>query len=258
MSNEKHCILAAKCKLAGTSECTRQCAHYIATQGRLSAARLPADYRHITLANSPARADQAQVYANLANYVATFERQFEEGAAQIKSVYLYSKSPGTGKTTTAAALLSEWLVAHYLGSLKRNRQALQMPAYFLDVNEWQTQYNTFNRPRVPDNIANRAADVYYKALERAKSAQFVVLDDIGVRDITEGFRGDLHAIINARVTNRLPTIYTSNIPIFYEGKKQIGAGPYDLVDVFGEERLADRINDQCSVQNFVGASKRGR
>lgn len=267
-TNESNCLLALRCKLAGSAQCTQQCPSYIAMHGangaggRVGAAGVPADYRNVTLNNSPARADQEQVYANLANYVATFERQFDgeqtEGQRRIKSVYLYSKAPGTGKTTTAIALLNEWLIAHYVGSLKRGKQSLQIPAYFLDVNEWQTAYNEFNRPRVPDHIAEPAAARYYKALERAKTAQFVVLDDVGLRDCSEGFRGDLHAIINARVTNQLPTVYTSNIPIKYEGKRELGAGPYDLRDVFGEERLADRIGDQCSVQNFVGTSKRGK
>src|SRR5690625_193890 len=208
------CILrnyrADKC-----ASCSKLCAHRIALHGldgrsgRLGNAGLPKDYRGITLANSPARADQAENYAIFERYVETFSR----ADGEVKSLYLWSESPGTGKTTTAAALISEWIARDYLGALKAGEQPRQFSAYFLDVNNWQTEYNEFNRPRVPDNIAEPAAERYYRAMERTKQAPFAVLDDIGVRDASEGFRGDLHAIINHRVTNALPTVYTSNLPI---------------------------------------------
>ena len=109
--------------------------------GRVANANTPADYRLLTVQTSPARAEQAKIYATIEKYVATFERQFEADGTRIKSLYLWSESPGTGKTTTAITVLNEWLIAHYLGSLKRNRQAQQTPAYFLDVNAFQTDYN---------------------------------------------------------------------------------------------------------------------
>lgn len=257
MTNERNCVLANGCKASGMSTCNRQCPHFIALHGatgnggRSAAAGLPREYRLTTLANSPARADQPAIYKSVENYVKTFERQFEqtegyiEPADRIKSLYLFSANSGTGKTTTAAALLNEWLRVHYSGSLRRGLTPSLRPAYFLDVNEWQDDYNEFNRPRVPDSVAEPAATRYYRALEAAKTAPFAVLDDIGVRNVTDGFRGDLHGIINARVTNQLPTIYTSNISI------------ERLPGVFGEHRIYDRIRDLCIVHGFEGESKRG-
>ncbi|MBS4195385.1 DNA replication protein [Bacillus sp. FJAT-49870] len=249
----------------GCASCPATCPHYIAlyglsgTGGRVGATGLPEDYRYVTLKNSPARASQSKVYAMLDAYVATFERQFDTSADRIKSLYLYSESPGTGKTTSAAALINAWLVEHYLGSLRRNRQPSQQPAYFLDVNEWQTEYNNFNRPKVPDRIAEPAATRYYSAMERAKRAPFAVLDDIGVRSVvSDGFRGDLHAIINHRVTSAMPTIYTSNLPLIYAKEKIETFKPYDLIDVFGEKRLVDRMGDMCATLHFSGESRRGR
>ncbi|WP_270568559.1 ATP-binding protein, partial [Bacillus sonorensis] len=147
---------------------------------------------------------------------------------------------GTGKTTTAAALLNEWLRIHYSGSLKRGQQPLQRPAYFLDVNEWQTEFNLATMTNDEDGLTE-----FKRKMTLAMSAPFAVLDDVGVRDCTPAFRGYLHAIVNARVTNQLPTIYTSNIAI------------ERLPDVFGEQRLTDRIRDLCRVIEFEGESKRG-
>src|SRR5699024_6111487 len=167
------------------------------------------------------------------------------GGEGVKSLYLWSESPGTGKTTTAAALISEWIAADYLSALKKGEQPRQHSAYFLDVNLLQTMYNEFNRPRVPNHIAEPAAAKYYRAISKAKEAPFSVLDDIGVRDASEGFRGDLHSIINSRVSNSVPTVYTSNLSIT------------EMADVF-DNRLYDRIRDQCASIYFSGSSKRGR
>lgn len=250
-TNEHRCILADVCKLAGTNACTTNCGHFIGIHGRsgsggrIGATGTPADYRLLTIANSPARASQPQVYRAVEAYVRTFGRQFAPDADRIKSLYLYSESPGTGKTTTACAVLNEYVRRHYLGSLQRNRQPLQAPAYFLDVNEWQSLYNEFNRSHVPQDVAEKAAREYYRRLTNTKQVPFAVLDDIGVRQATEGFRGDLHSVINYRVTNAMPTVYTSNLPI------------EEMAAVF-DARLYDRMRDQCAVLHFAGESKRGK
>lgn len=210
----------------------------------MAAANIPADYAKVTLKNSPARSDQAEAYSVVDAYVTTFQRQFDEAGERIKSLYLYSQTTGTGKTTTAAAILTEWIVRHYIGSVQRNRQALERPGYFLDVNAWQELYTEFTRPHVPEDIAGPASREYYRWMQHARVAPFAVLDDIGVRAATDGFRGDLHSVVNYRVTNRLPTVYTSNVAMA------------DLSHVF-DARLADRIRDMCGVVAFKGESKRG-
>lgn len=58
--------------------CTKLCGHRIALHGldgdsgRIGNAGLPKDYRHATLANSPAREGQAKIYELLERYVDTF------------------------------------------------------------------------------------------------------------------------------------------------------------------------------------------
>ncbi|MFD1270625.1 DNA replication protein [Paenibacillus motobuensis] len=251
MAHADNCILSAHCSLAGGDKCNVLCPSYVACHGadglggRIGSANVPAEYRRLTLANSPARSDQAAAYKIAESYADTFARQFGSTTERIKSLYLFSFEPGTGKTTTAAALINEYIIRHYIGSIQRNRQPLDRPAYFLDVNAFQTDYNAFNRPRVPDHIAEPAAARYYAQMTAATAAPFAVLDDVGVRSDTDGFRGDLHTIINARVTEGLPTVYTSNVPI------------EDLARVF-DARLADRVRDMCGVVSFVGESKRGK
>lgn len=217
---------------------------YTGDGGRIGAAGLPSEYRRLTVATSPAREGQAKIYRAIDAYAATFKRQFD-GDFRIRSLYLYSEEPGTGKTTTAAALLNEYLAAHYIGSLQRGLTPLERPAFFLDVNAFQRDFNAFNRPRVPEETAQPAASRYYRVMRIAESVPFLVADDIGVRDATEAFRADLHSVINERTVNGLPTIYTSNIPM------------EEMMRLF-DARIADRIRDMCQELPFEGKSKRGR
>lgn len=227
--------------------------------GRVANARVPKEYRGLLLSDSPVKDEQEAIYTALDKYVESFAKQFSdvqealrmdgktENEIRIKSLYLWSEAPGTGKTTTASALLNEYLVRNFIGNLKRGISPPQRPTFFLDVNELQTQYLRFNRPKVPQDIAEEASEIYYRAIEKAKAAEFVVLDDIGVRDgDSDGWRGDLHSVINHRVTEQKPTIYTSNIPIS------------ELPDVYGEERLADRVRDMTQEFYFKGGSRRGK
>jgi DNA replication protein DnaC len=225
--------------------------HYVALHGlsgqggRVAAANVPKQYRDVLLKDSPVREGEQQLYTSLDNYIKTFSRQFE--GKQIKGLYLYSPNSGNGKTTTACALANEFIVRHYVGCIKRGLMPSLQPAYFFDVNEWQTLYTEFNRPKVPQNIAEAAAQEYYSRERIAREVPFLVMDDIGVRaDITEGYRADLHRLVNARNQSELPTIYTSNVPI------------QELERIFGEKRLVDRIRDMTEVLRFTGESKRGR
>jgi DNA replication protein DnaC len=246
ITNEKNCLLANRCKIAGSGLCTHQCSHAIAmhgysgTGGRVANANTPSDYKLLTLANSPARESQEKIYGTLEKYTQTFDRQFEPDGNRIKSLYLWSESPGTGKTTTAIAVLNEWMIAHYLGSLKRNRQAQQTPAYFLDVNSFQTDYNLATMTN--DDSAMSAIKT---TILRTQQAPFAVLDDTGLRSASEAFRSYVHAIVNYRTANGLPTIFTSNLPI------------EEMAVVF-DARLYDRMRDMCAVLHFGGESKRGR
>lgn len=240
------CILSER-NTKGCGACVNPCAHQIATNARIASANIPSNYRGLTVATSPVRANQEEMYGRaIDRYVETFKGIYDEESKGIKSLYLFSVETGTGKTTTAASIAHDYIVADYLSALKASVTPQQRPVYFLDVNAWQTLYNGFARSNVPQDIAEKYSRPYYEYMEKAKTTQFVVLDDIGVRSATDGFRADLHTIINFRTTNGLPTIYTSNIPV------------EELEQVF-DRRFYDRVRDkkQTAVIAFKGESQRG-
>jgi DNA replication protein DnaC len=246
MTHADNCILASRCKLAGSAQCNKTCGPFVALHGmssnggRVGYAGAPIDYKLLTLANSPAREGQPKVYATLEKYCSTFERQFEEGAPRIKSLYMFSENPGNGKTSSAISVMNEWIIASYLGALKRTRQAPLSPAVFLDVNAFQTDYNLATMTNDDSEMAKIKATI-----QRTQAAPFAVLDDIGVRSASEAFRSYVHAIVNYRTANGLPTVFTSNLPI------------EEMAQVF-DARLYDRMRDMCAVLHFDGTSKRGK
>lgn len=212
--------------------------------GRVANANVPKQYRDVLVKDCVVRENEPKIYAKLDAYVKTFARQFT--GEQIKGLYIYSPKTGNGKTTTACALLNEFIARHYIGSIKRDLQPKQFPAYFFDVNYWNKLYTQFTRHGVPRHIAEKASAEYYSMESIARSVPMLVMDDIGVReDVSDAFRMDLHALINYRNVEELPTIYTSNVPIT------------ELPRIFREDRLADRIKDMTIQLTFTGDSKRG-
>lgn len=210
------------------------------TGGRVGAAGAPSDYRYLTLANSPAREGMESLYATLEKYVKTYDRIHEDDGERVKSWYFYSKSPGTGKTTTAVALMNEFIMTNYLGALSRGKAPSLAPAMYLDMGELQNDYNL----AVMTNNEDELEDVKAR-LKRASSVTFLVMDDVGLRSSTEAFRTLLHGVINKRATNSLPTIYTSNVPLD------------DFIRIY-DARVYDRARDMCQEIEFKGTSKRGK
>ena len=213
----------------------QQRAAVISVQARYEAAGIPKGYRDLYLDNSPASEDQAEIYSLLESYVKTFTAD----DVRIKNLYLVSNSPGTGKTTTGAALINEYIRRRFMYLASKGRTIPEVLALFMDVNQIQRRYNTAVMSDNKDEIARIVTD-----LERASKAPFVFLDDVAVRSASESFRSLIHDLINERITEELPTIYSSNVNVS------------DLASVF-DARLSDRIQDQCAIFNFKGTSKRG-
>lgn len=213
--------------------CATACAHKIILTAKQAEANVPPEYRKLNVLNSPARTAQAKIYADMAHYVKLLSNPDHPH----KSLYFVSPQPGNGKSTTAIAILNEYLM--------RNLTNTSASAFFLDVNAWQTLFLTYSRSGVPADVAEKASREYYRQMQRAKSAYFVVMDDIGVRSATDAFRADLHDIINYRNVRQYPTIYTSNVTA------------EQLATIF-DNRLADRVNDLCLTYAFGGGSKRGK
>lgn len=214
--------------------------------GKFGEAHIPREFSDYFLENSPVAQKQGDIYRTLTRYVETFKRYYnpKEGDKPICNIYLWSNEKGNGKSTTAAALLNEFMIMGWKASVSLSRSWDKPPAFFLDVNELQALYNKFTRNGIAQEIAEEASREYYRLIDKATVAPLVVFDDIGVRSATEAFRGDIHTIINKRMVDGLTSIYTSNFPLKY------------MAELF-DERIYDRIHANCIDINFKGQSMRG-
>lgn len=237
MTNELNCPLSKHCKLAGNEKhCTDKCNAYISIMSRFNNTDVQRDYRNIFIDNSVARESQLKIYRLLDEYIKTFNKT----NVRIKNLYLYSANAGTGKTTTAVAILNEYVRRRFMYYVSNKKNVSETLALFLDINEFQTEYNLSSMSNDSDSM-NDIKDM----IIRYSEVEFLVIDDVGVRSSTDSFRALVHSIINSRVTNALPTVFTSNVRL-------------DELNLVFDERLQDRIKDQCLVLNFEGESKRGR
>lgn len=237
--NKKNCILTDYRKDGKGCSCGELCPHRIilhgldGISGRVGASGIPRQYQYITPKTSRAREGNPKLYDIVDRYVQTFK------TGNVKSLYLWSKSPGTGKTTTASAIMNAWIAYEYLSNVKQGRQPQKNSTMFLDVNAFQTKFNLHSMAKEEEGMTS-----IRETIIRAQQADFAVLDDVGVRSSTDAFRSYLHDIVNYRVSNELPTIYTSNFAI--EGMREV----YD-------DRLYDRMREQCISLHFDGESHRG-
>lgn len=233
--NEKENPLTPFFRTQGEELSSSQYAAVISVMARYKLSNVPSGYKDLYIDNSPAKEEQGDIYALLESYIKSFTTE----GARVKSLYLYSKATGTGKTTTAIALLHEYIRRRFMYHMKYSDRIPEVIGYYCDINKLQQEYNLATMSNDDAKLKEIADRIVF--LQRV---EFLVLDDIGIRSATESFRSLVHAVINERVTNELPTIYTSNVPVT------------DLKNIF-DERLYDRINDQCAQLTFGGKSKRG-
>lgn len=255
MTNESKCVLSGVCNLAGNpTHCHTRCGSYIALHGasgsggRIANANIPSDYALTTLQNSPVRDAQPSEYKALDSYVKTFRRTFEADSEAIKSIYIHSATAGNGKTTTAAALLNEWIIRQYVGALQAGQQPIQQPGYFLEVNSLQQLHKRMYSPGSQAK-KDEVGDEFNRRMDRAKNAPFLVVDDLAVRNYSESFMSEIYDLTNHRTSNVLPTVYTTNKTL------------EQLTELFliedPEGKVVSRIKDRCVVMEFTGESKRG-
>lgn len=117
-------------------------------------------------------------------YIVRFPQFKERGMG----LYIYSVMKGSGKTMLACCLLNE-IVKRYAGSVK-----------FINILDFL-------------EMTKKGFKGEDKDVQTIRQASLLVVDDIGVQLDKEWIGTVLYQLINERYVSRLPTIYTSNIPL---------------------------------------------
>lgn len=117
--------------------------------------------------------------------------QFDKWRNEGKGLYLWSKTPGSGKTFLACCIAKSVMIKHDL-----QMRFITAPDYIASVGE------SYKRERGE----NDESAVY-------RECPLLVLDDIGAQADKEWQRQEMFRIVNQRMSDGLITIYTSNIPV---------------------------------------------
>lgn len=251
MTLEKKCLLAPYCSQAGNSEyCHQLCYPFTRLHGEtgngglIAVANIPPKYRTSTLQNLPFKNDNPQAYAIVTTYGKKIIEKVDEGVG----LYLFGvpskenpKGVGNGKTTAATALIIEYLRQRVILEAKKERPVTDVPAFFMKMAKFQNVYNAQFRGSIDTKEIN--GDRYYALKQRMVTCDLLVLDDIGLRGITEALQNEIYEIIDERETNCRSTIFTSNVPLD------------QLNDILGEQ-IASRIEGMTIPVPFYGKDHR--
>lgn len=110
-----------------------------------------------------------------------------------KGFYIFSETPGSGKTYLACCLGKSIMMKYGI-----RFKFITVTDYIDKVSEGYTL--------AKQGIPNSPADIY-------KECDLLVLDDLGAQMSKEWQNQELFKLVNARASNGLVTIYTSNIKV---------------------------------------------
>lgn len=122
------------------------------------------------------------------NYINNFDTFFEKG----KGLYLYSSTKGSGKTRLACSI----------GNALLSIKGLSVK-FIMTVNLLESIRNTYNNQEESTK----------QVIDRYKSVGVLILDDIGAEKISDWVNEIFLNILDYRLANKKPVIFTSNFPI---------------------------------------------
>lgn len=210
---------------------------------------VPAKYKGSRISNLPTEQDNKRAYDVAVKYVGDILHNVQDRNI---GLYLYSvpntENPfgtGTGKTTTATAIVNEYLIARARQYLTGKDELEDNPAIFVKASELQNQFNAQFRGGF--DRQEKASKRYYAMKDAVKKRELVVFDDFATRGsrISEAFEEELYEIIDYRSAqmDKGATIFTSNV------------APAKLSEVVGE-RIASRVDGMAVSIGFNGSDKR--
>lgn len=219
------CKFKHNCKLQETSYCNEFCERFIKIDYLFMNSFIPEDSLNPTSLFIDSDGSDREIFSYLKSVQTNIEEEVQSGI----NLYLYSETPGNGKTSWALRLLKAYIYAiWYKASLEPKALFINVPRYLLELKS---------------NIDEKTE--YIQHIKKyVMNCDIVIWDDIATKSATEFEHEHLLSMIDYRLYNKKANIFTSNV------------NPNELSDLLGS-RLASRIVNESRVLHFVGKDKRG-
>ena len=216
------CYADAYCKKSKT-ECSELCGGYRVLRALYNLSKIPMRYQY-NIALSPQQRDlEAFEYLN------EFKENIIKNVEQGKSLYIWGKNTGCGKTSWACKIMGYYFrkIAFNSG-LENEGLYIYLPVF---LNDLRASFDN----KTPEFEAE---------LEMVNKCKLLIIDDIGSERLTEWVRERIISIIHTRESNGLSTIYTSNL------------SPEEIKEEMGD-RISSRILGGSDIVEITGADRRG-
>jgi DNA replication protein DnaC len=196
------CPARAVCKLHNIG-CDVTCAGYTELLYQLKLSNIPVRFQSIK--GRPASVETACELlsdggASVATYRAAAKQILNGGQT---GIYLWSNTCGTGKSTSATALATEFILRKVGQSLRDGKARSTPYAYYVNFPQFLEVVKRMYRDESDSTITE-----VQEIQERMCGADLLVCDDVGVSTASESVQERILAILESRYDR--PTIFTSN------------------------------------------------
>ncbi|OAA90892.1 DEAD/DEAH box helicase family protein [Clostridium ljungdahlii] len=227
-----NCKLSRDCR---RRECNVYCYPYVLLHGTngkggfWATRNTPKKYDDCFVETLPIKADNPRIYKAVINYI---ENILEKVQKTNRGLY-FTGGTGTGKTTTAVTIMNEYLLSRVIQHCKREKLIEVNPVLFVRLSEFQNVYNA--QFRGSSTLQDESSYRFYNLKHKMTEVDLLVVDDIALRNLPEGFQNELYEIIDYRATEDATTIFTSNVT-------------YEELPEYVGERIASRVQGMCGQQ----------
>lgn len=219
----ERCPYKDVCSLKDTKYCNQGCIRYMEMDFLLYMSYLPESKRFPQiLIPEEIDLDSFRRLKNVKDDIINF---VESGS----SLYIYSTTPGNGKTSWAIKLLLKYFDCVWSGNGFKPR------GLFINVPNFLRQ--------ITENISNPSQE-FAELRKLITTVDLVVWDDIGATKLSDYDHKNLLSFVDQRILANKANIYTGNLP------------EENLIDAIGL-RLASRVYNESSVVELRGADRRG-
>lgn len=188
---------------------------------RLKFANLPDTFKDVYLSNFNINVYQNQEQISVAcNLIKIYVDNLEENLNAGIGLYIYSNTPGSGKTRMLVSLANEFL-----------KKEIQV--------KFATSMTIISEIK---DTWNKGAEIGESQLLSALiNTKVLMIDDFGAEKYTECFEKRFYHIINERYINKKPTFFTSNV---------------ELDNLEYDDRIKNRVLEVCYQIHFPEESLR--